>query len=96
MGKRSSKVFKGLYIANIIIIVVILLIPTVIGPSPILVFNTLAIFASISFGTTFLIINIWGIIKFIEKRTYFLVVSFLLLAWITWEIIVISNGVHLP
>lgn len=89
----TNRTFQRIYKLNLMLIVIILAIAFVIGLSNNAVLFTVyfaAVVAATPLVLTFLLINIWGLIKKDSKCLYS-IVSILSLAWIAFGIFEIVN-----
>lgn len=99
---NKIKLFKILYIINVVIIGCALLYPIVFkilpstkttGNDLVLQYYAVLVLLAFSFCITFLLINIWGFFIHKVKRLPYVITTFVLLIWIIWGIMRYSYGV---
>jgi len=102
MKTKINKLFKSLYIINLIIILIALLYPLgvklLVYPKTtfsvlLLQYYGVVILLSLSFCITFLLINIWGFIIHKTNRLPYVITTTVLLIWIIWGIIRYNYGI---
>ena len=91
-GNRN-KTFHILYKINLWIVIISILASLIFG---IAAFGVLLVLLGANLGATFLILNIWGIIKEKKDRLKYAVVALIAAGWVLWSLNWVNIGLVLP
>lgn len=94
--KREHGVYTLLYKINCIIIVLLVVLPTILIQPPLLTFIVISIYTGVSFGVSFLLLNLYGFLRLKRKRVMFLLVGCGTMIWVIWSLMNVIKGVNLP